>query len=190
MAHLRKLSPDDEVLRICEAMGVLALLARQVPGELATEREKWSVTFWKMRDEESKRTGKYLEDLERWTIAVEKTCAELKATAEAVRETGAAVEASILSAPNRLDMREMERKIDERMEELALRPLQKAIEKCHAATKALEDAGHTAAHRVVRWHDFNQQAVWDQAIMWAAICYAVSMVVTISLLVHWLRPFA
>ena len=39
LAHTRKLSPDDEMLRILEAMGVLALLTRQTPMEIAEERE-------------------------------------------------------------------------------------------------------------------------------------------------------
>jgi predicted nucleic acid-binding Zn-ribbon protein len=40
LAHTRKLSPDDEMLRILEAMGILALLIRQTPMEIAEERER------------------------------------------------------------------------------------------------------------------------------------------------------
>ena len=40
LAHTRTLSPDDEMLRILEAMGVLALLTRQTPREIADERER------------------------------------------------------------------------------------------------------------------------------------------------------
>jgi hypothetical protein len=40
LAHTRKLSPDDEMLRILEAMGVLALLTRQTPKDIANERER------------------------------------------------------------------------------------------------------------------------------------------------------
>jgi hypothetical protein len=39
LAHTRTLSPDDEMLRILEAMGVLALLTRQTPRDIADERE-------------------------------------------------------------------------------------------------------------------------------------------------------
>ena len=39
LAHTRMLSPDDEMLRILEAMGVLALLTRHTPKEIAEERE-------------------------------------------------------------------------------------------------------------------------------------------------------
>lgn len=34
IAHTRMLSPDDEMLRILEAMGILALLTREMPAEM------------------------------------------------------------------------------------------------------------------------------------------------------------
>lgn len=39
IAHTRTLSPNDEMLRILEAMGVLALLTRQTPAAIAAERK-------------------------------------------------------------------------------------------------------------------------------------------------------
>ena len=39
IAHTRTLSPNDEMLRILEAMGVLALLTRETPGAIAAERK-------------------------------------------------------------------------------------------------------------------------------------------------------
>ncbi len=41
LAHTRTLSPDDEMLRILEAMGVLALLTRNTPKDIAEERERF-----------------------------------------------------------------------------------------------------------------------------------------------------
>ena len=40
LAHTRTLSPDDEMLRVLEAMGILALLTRQAPKDIADERER------------------------------------------------------------------------------------------------------------------------------------------------------
>lgn len=40
LAHARTLSPDDEMLRILEAMGILALLTQEVPRQIAVERER------------------------------------------------------------------------------------------------------------------------------------------------------
>jgi len=39
IAHTRTLSPNDEMLRILEAMGVLALLTRETPAAIASERK-------------------------------------------------------------------------------------------------------------------------------------------------------
>jgi hypothetical protein len=41
LAHTRTLSPDDEMLRILEAMGVLTLLTRHTPKDIANERERF-----------------------------------------------------------------------------------------------------------------------------------------------------
>lgn len=47
MAHFRNLSPEDDMLQIAEAMGFLALVIRQVPGEVADERLKVEALFEK-----------------------------------------------------------------------------------------------------------------------------------------------
>jgi len=39
IAHTRTLSPNDEMLRVLEAMGILALLTREAPAEIAVERK-------------------------------------------------------------------------------------------------------------------------------------------------------
>ena len=41
LAHTRTLNPDDEMLRILEAMGVLALITRHTPKDIADERERF-----------------------------------------------------------------------------------------------------------------------------------------------------
>jgi hypothetical protein len=45
LAHTRTLSPDDEMLRILEAMGILALLTRHTPKDIADERERFQEMF-------------------------------------------------------------------------------------------------------------------------------------------------
>ncbi len=43
LAHLKTLHPQDEILRLCQAIGFLPLLIRTVPLELAQERERWKL---------------------------------------------------------------------------------------------------------------------------------------------------
>jgi hypothetical protein len=40
LAHMQTLGPNDEMLRILQAMGILTLLARQTPAEIANERQQ------------------------------------------------------------------------------------------------------------------------------------------------------
>lgn len=40
LAHTYSLSPDDEMLKVLEAMGILALIARHTPADIAAERER------------------------------------------------------------------------------------------------------------------------------------------------------
>jgi hypothetical protein len=61
IAHTRTLSPNDEMLRVLEAMGMLALLTRETPAEIAAER---------------KSLRKILENSASQAIAIEKRMAE------------------------------------------------------------------------------------------------------------------
>ncbi len=41
LAHMQTLGPNDEMLRILQAMGILTLLTRQTPAEIANERKQF-----------------------------------------------------------------------------------------------------------------------------------------------------
>ncbi len=68
LAHTRKLSPDDEMLRILEAMGILALLTRQTPKEIAEERERFQELLdlhQQFSDEAQQKICNYVYELEK-----------------------------------------------------------------------------------------------------------------------------
>jgi hypothetical protein len=67
LAHTRTLSPDDETLRILEAMGILALLTRHTPKDIADERERFREMFdlhRQLSDEARERMLGYVHALE------------------------------------------------------------------------------------------------------------------------------
>jgi hypothetical protein len=67
IAHTRTLSPNDEMLRLLEAMGILALLTRETPAEIAVERkslQKILESALSKADEVEKRTAAYISRLE------------------------------------------------------------------------------------------------------------------------------
>jgi hypothetical protein len=67
LAHTRTLSPDDEMLRILEAMGILALLTRHTPKDIADERERFQELLELHRqfsDEAQQKVLGYVRELE------------------------------------------------------------------------------------------------------------------------------
>jgi hypothetical protein len=67
LAHTRTLSPDDEMLRILEAMGILALLTRHTPKDIADERERFQEMLdlhQQLSDEAQKKMLSYVHELE------------------------------------------------------------------------------------------------------------------------------
>lgn len=67
LAHTRGLSPDDEMLRILEAMGILALLTRHTPKDIADERERFQElleTHRQFSDEAQQKMLGYVHELE------------------------------------------------------------------------------------------------------------------------------
>jgi hypothetical protein len=67
LAHTRTLGPDDEMLRILEAMGVLALLTRRTPNDIADERERFHELLQvhqQISDDMRQKTIAYVRELE------------------------------------------------------------------------------------------------------------------------------
>jgi hypothetical protein len=67
IAHTRTLSPNDEMLRVLEAMGILALLTRAAPAEIAAERKslrKILESAVSQANEVEKRMARYTSHLE------------------------------------------------------------------------------------------------------------------------------
>jgi hypothetical protein len=67
LAHTLTLSPDDEMLRILEAMGILTLLTRHTPKDIADERERFQKRLALHRqysDEAQRKMLGYVRELE------------------------------------------------------------------------------------------------------------------------------
>jgi MinD-like ATPase involved in chromosome partitioning or flagellar assembly len=67
IAHTRTLSPNDEMLRVLEAMGILALLTRETPAAIAVERKSFQKILenaLSKADEVEKRLAAYTSRLE------------------------------------------------------------------------------------------------------------------------------
>src|ERR1700677_1947264 len=73
IAHTRTLSPNDEMLRILEAMGVLALLTRETPAAIAAERK----LLQKVLETSASQAGEVEKRMEAYTTRLESRLAHL-----------------------------------------------------------------------------------------------------------------
>jgi hypothetical protein len=73
IAHTRTLSPNDEMLRILEAMGILALLTRETPAAIATERKQ----LRKILETSASQANAVEKRLEAYTLRLESRLAQL-----------------------------------------------------------------------------------------------------------------
>ena len=79
LAHTRTLSPDDEMLRILEAMGILALLTRHTPKDIADERER----FHELLEAHQQHTEQAQQNMLGYVHKLESRLAELPSEIEA-----------------------------------------------------------------------------------------------------------
>lgn len=68
LAHTKTLSPDDEMLRILEAMGILVLLTQETPQQIAAEREQ----FAQLLEEALRKTEQVRNSTSEYVAALEK----------------------------------------------------------------------------------------------------------------------
>jgi len=73
IAHTRTLSPNDEMLRILEAMGVLALLTRETPAAIAAERK----LLRKILENSASQASEVEKRMEAYTTRLESRLAQL-----------------------------------------------------------------------------------------------------------------
>jgi hypothetical protein len=79
IAHTRTLSPNDEMLRILEAMGILALLTRETPAEIAAERKQ----LRKILEASTSQAGAVEKRMETYAARLESRLAQLPKELEA-----------------------------------------------------------------------------------------------------------
>jgi hypothetical protein len=125
VARMRDLSPGDPALEFCLAMGILAVIARQVPGELAAERQHWAKLFSQaheqtlaLAEQQNKKTTETVSSL---TIAD----AKMSHAVRLIEGKAAEVTTAIRLATNGIDATGLAEKIAAKFEESVVTPVQK-----------------------------------------------------------------
>jgi hypothetical protein len=124
MAHLRQLKPDDEILRIFQAMGVLTFILRDLPSALIAERKEWKSQLDAFRAD----IVEIGEGVSRDAVAVNNQSEILNRNLEhhatLYCEASNRLEKASLQAVNQIDVDAMAERLTARIEERVIKPFE------------------------------------------------------------------
>ena len=132
VAHFRQLKPDDEILNIIFAMGILTFILRELPAGIIEERKAWQEQFNAFRQE----AGKIMEGSNRQMVSVSNQVEAVNKAMEKggnqFREGAALFEMASRECIKRIDVDAMAQRLTARVEERVVtrfEALAKTVEK-------------------------------------------------------------
>ena len=125
VAHLRQLKPDDEILRIFQAMGVMTFILRDLPSALIAERKEWKSQLDAFRaDIVEIGRGRINRDAVAVENKSELLSRNLEYHATLYCEASNRLEKASQQAVNQIDVDAMAERLTARIEERVIKPFQ------------------------------------------------------------------
>jgi len=172
-AHLEKLSPDDEILRVCQAMGVLTLVTQKIPLELVTQREAWQETCKAIGNELRAMLLKAQEQSSAMTNQVAGLTQEVNATGQLVVRSAEKVEKALRDGADGFATEKLALDVRAKMEATILKPAEETVKKSVEVVKRLDDCTPRFERMLERVENYNSAAAWHTA---SIVCAAVSLI--------------
>ncbi len=180
-AHLEKLSPDDEILRVCQAMGVLTLITQKIPVELAVQREAWQETCTTFRNELRAMLQKAQEQSTVMTNQVTGLAQEVGATGQLVVRSAEKVEKALRQGADGFSTEKLAQDVRAKMEATILKPAEETVKKSAEVVKRLDEGIPRFEKVADRMENFNYGSAWCTS---SIVCGAVAILLVGIL---WLR---
>lgn len=166
LAHFKTLSPDDEVLRLADAMGVLTALTRQVPSELAIERGKFREEHLKIASE----IKKLLEESTAKAVTVVQALEQINATAQVTLKSIEKATDSFRNAADRVDVKSIGDRLTKEIHEQSIKPISALNEKLESSGKKLTYLSEKMESTI---EAFKQARWWVPWVAAFSVCGAV-----------------
>ena len=163
VAHLDRLSPDDEVLRVCQAMGVLAVVTRQVPGELLAQRDAWLAAYSTVADRLQSVSKQSRESASQMAGDMAAISIKVKETGERVAQSAERVEKALVLGVDRFSSEELARKVKNSLESELLRPAEQVVQKTAQAFLQLEQRAPRLEAILCRLEEFSLRIAYGVA---------------------------
>ena len=154
-AHLEKLSPDDEILRVCQAMGVLTLITQRIPVELAVQREAWQETCTAFRNELRAMLQKAQEQSTVMTNQVAGLAQEVNATGQLVVRSAEKVEKALRHGADGFATEKLALDVRAKMEATILKPAEETVKKSAEVVRRLDEGTPRFEKMLERVENYN-----------------------------------
>jgi len=172
-AHLEKLSPDDEILRVCQAMGVLTLVTQRIPVELAAQREAWQETCTAFKNELRAALQKAQEQSTVITNQVAGLAQEVNATGQLVVRSAEKVEKALRHGADGFATEKLALDVRAKMEATILKPAEETVKKSAEVVRRLDEGTPRFEKMLERVENYNSAVAWHTA---SIVCAAVSLI--------------
>jgi len=160
VSRLRQLRPDDEILNIFQAMGVMTFILRDLPSDLITERKEWKSQLDVFRGE----MGQMVEGAAKQALTVTNHAEVLNdamvKNGLMIRECATLIQQSSQEAVKQIDVDVISDKVSTRIEERIVTRLDGIITRAEHILDVLEKVASECL-RVVK--------AWKKATVWPLV---------------------
>jgi polyhydroxyalkanoate synthesis regulator phasin len=151
VSRLRQLRPDDEILNIFQAMGVMTFILRDLPSDLITERKEWKSQIDAFRGE----MGQMVEGAAKQAVTVTNHAEVLNdamvKNGMMIRECATLIQQSSQEAVKQIDVDVISDKVSTRIEERIVTRLEGIIARVEHILDVLEKVATECLRAVKEW---------------------------------------
>jgi hypothetical protein len=178
VAHFRQLKPDDEILNIIFAMGVLTFVLRELPAGIIEERNAWQNQFGAFR----KKADEIMEASNRHMVAAANQCEIVSRTLEQSGaqfcESAGRIEVASREAVERIDVDGMAQRLTARVEKRVITrfdDLATTMERRYQLMEKIGEQTKTVIHDLREIHMGRTITVVSALILMACVIGGVSV---------------
>jgi hypothetical protein len=151
VSRLRQLRPDDEILNIFQAMGVMTFILRDLPSDLITERKEWKLQLDAFRGEMSQMVEGAAKQAVTVTNHAEVLNDAMVKNGLMIRECATLIQQSSQEAVKLIDVDVISDKVSTRIEDRIVNRLDTIITKAEHILEVLDQVATECLRAVKAW---------------------------------------
>lgn len=169
LAYVQKLPPDDELMHLLQAMGILTLLTRQVPAELIAERKELKKYLSEVQSDIGHSIILNKMEMVSAENAIKSSAKELSQAVATVTESARTVRKGFIEAGEQVDAERISKAVANRLELQLIQPAQRAVEDMAATLGKLPKAVEAAKESVCFLRNLHERWYWTNIFMTIAM---------------------